>query len=76
MNFLGALELRTLTKCYPKTSRTAPRMALYDAENEGYTIWVNKDSLKTDFLCFMKEIVEARHLRIKKNERYLVIQSS
>jgi hypothetical protein len=77
MNFLGALELlQALGKFYPKTSRTAPKMALYDAEKDGYTVWVNENSVKPDYLCFMNDTVKTRQLRIRKHEAYLVIQSS
>jgi len=76
MNFVEAMELlRALVKFYPKTSRIAPKTVLYDAEKEGYTVWVNEDSLKSDYLRFMKEIVETRQLRIRKQEGYVVIQS-
>jgi len=76
MNFVDALELiRALVKFCPKTSRIAPKTVLYDAEKEGYMVWVNEDSLKSDYLRFMKEIVETRQLRIRKQEGYMVIQS-
>ena len=77
MNFVEAMELlRALSKLYPKISLIAPKTVLYDAEKEGYMIWVNEDSVKPDYFCFMKEIVETRHLSIGKHEGYLVMRSS
>ena len=67
--------LRALVNFCPKTSRIAPKTVLYDAEKEGYMVWVNEDSLKSDYLRFMREIVETRHLRARNQEGYVVIQS-
>ena len=76
MNFVEAMELlRALVNFCPKTSRIAPKTVLYDAEKEGYMVWVNEDSLKSDYLRFMREIVETRHLRTRNQEGYVVIQS-
>ena len=76
MNFVESMELlQALVNFCPKTSRIAPKTVLYDAEKEGYTVWVNEDSMKSDYLRFMKEIVETRQLRTRKQKGYMVIQS-
>ena len=76
MNFVESMELlQALVNFCPETLRIAPKTVLYDAEKEGYMVWVNEDSLKSDYLRFMKEIVETRQLRIREQEGYAVIQS-
>ena len=76
MNFVEDMELlRALSRFYPKTSRIRPKMVVYNAEKDGYMLWVDEDSVKSNYLRFMKEIVETRHLRIMKHEGYLVIHS-
>jgi rRNA maturation protein Rpf1 len=76
MNFVEAMELlRALSKFFPLTSRIHPRMVFYDAQKEGYMIWINEDSVKPNYLHFINEIVETRHLIIRKHEGYLVIRS-
>jgi len=76
MNFVEAVEtLRDLSEFRLKTLRARPRIVFYDAEKQGYTLWVNEDSLKTDYLGFLKEIVATRQLRIRKHEGYLIIHS-
>jgi hypothetical protein len=75
MNFVEAMELlQALVKFCPETSRIGPKTVLYDAEKKGYMVWVNEDSLKSDYLRFMKEIVETRQLITRKQKGYMVIQ--
>ena len=76
MNLVEAMELhRALSTFLPKSARVRPKFIFYNAEEEGYMVWVKEDSVKSDYLSFMKGIVETRHLRIKKQEGYLVMQS-
>ena len=76
MNFVEAMEiLRALSTFLPKSLRVRANFIFYDAEKEGYMVWVKEDSVKSDYLSFMKEIVETRHLRIRNLEGYLVIHS-
>ncbi len=76
MNFVEAMELlRALSTFLPKSLRVRPNFIFYNAEKEGYMVWVKEDSVKSDYLSFMKEIVETRHLRIRNFEGYLVIHS-
>jgi hypothetical protein len=77
MNFVEAVEiLRDLSEFRIETLRVRPRVVFYDAEKQGYTLWVNEDSLKTDYFGFLKRIVETRQLRIRKHKGYLIIHSS
>ncbi len=76
MNFVEAMELlRALSKSYPKTALNRPRLVFFDAEKEGYMIYLTENSVKPDNLIHLKEIVETRHLSIRKNNGYLVIRS-
>jgi hypothetical protein len=76
MNFVEAMELlRALSKFFRKNLRICPKLVFYDSEKEGYTIFVKEDSVKPDYLIYMKEIVETRQLRIKNQEGYLAISS-
>ena len=76
MNFVEAMELlRALSTILPKSLRVHPKFIFYNAEKEGYMVCVKEDSVKSDYFSFMKEIVETRHLRIRKLEGYLVIHS-
>ncbi len=76
MNFIEAMELlRTLSKFYPKTVLNRPKLVFFDAEKEGYMIYLNENSVKADYLIHLKEIVETRHLDMMKNNGYLVIHS-
>ena len=76
MNFVEAMEIhRALSAFLPKSLRVRPKFIFYNAEKEGYMVWVREDSVGSDYLSFMKEIVETRHLRIRKQEGYLVMHS-
>ncbi len=76
MNFVEAMELlRALSGIYPKTALNCPRLVFFDAEKEGYMIYLNENSVEPDNLIQLEEIVETRHLSIRKNNRYLVIRS-
>ena len=76
MNFVEAMDLlRALSEFPPESSRVRPKFILYNAENEGYMVCVKEDSVKSDYLSFMNEIVETRHLGIRKQEGYLVMHS-
>jgi hypothetical protein len=65
-----------LSKFYPQTSLISPKMVFYNAEHEGYMIMVNEGLVKPNYQRFLTEIVETRHLRMRKDEGYLVIHSS
>ncbi len=76
MNFIEAMELlRALSKFYPKTALYRPKLVFFDAEKEGYMIYLNENSVKPDYLIHLREIVETRHLDVMKNNGYLVIHS-
>jgi hypothetical protein len=77
MNFVEVMELfRALSKFCPQTSLISPKMVCYNAEHEGYMIMVNEGLVKPNYHRFLTEIVETRHLRMRKDEGYLVIHSS
>ena len=76
MNFVEAMELlRALSTFSPKSSRLRPKFTFYDAEKEGYVVYVKEDSALSDYVSHVKEIVKTRALRIRKQEGYLVIHS-
>lgn len=75
MNFVEAMELLRTLKFYSKTALNYPKLVFFDAEKEGYMIYLNEDSVQSDNLSRLKEIVETRNLCVRKNNGYLVIRS-
>ena len=76
MNFVEAMELlRALSAFLPKSLRVRPKFTFYDAEKEGYVVYVKEDAVLSDYVSYVNEIVKARDLRIRKQEGFLVIHS-
>lgn len=75
MNFVEAMELLRTLKFYSKTALNYPKLVFFDAEKEGYMIYLDEDSVRSDNLSRLKEIVETRNLCVRKNNGYLVIRS-
>ncbi len=76
MDFVEAVEfLKTVTASRTECSGEQPKLQLYDAEKEGYVIWIKTSSLNMESLNLLKQIVETRGLQLNKSKGFLLISS-
>jgi hypothetical protein len=76
LNFVEAVEfLRAVSAFRKKYSGELPKLQVYNAENEGYVIWVKTSSINPEFHNFLRQVVETRGLGIREHEGYLVVRS-
>jgi hypothetical protein len=76
MDFVEAVEfLKTVTAFRTEYSGELPKLQLYDAEKEGYVIWIRASSLNVEFLNLLKKVVEARGLQLRRSQGFLLISS-
>jgi hypothetical protein len=76
LNFVEAVEcLRTVSAFQTECAGELPKLQVYNAENEGYVIWIKNSLISEEFRNFLMQVVETRRLGIKKTEGYLIIYS-
>jgi hypothetical protein len=76
LNFVEAVEfLRTISAFRQEYQGELPKLQVYNAESEGYVIWVKTNSVNAEFRSFLRQVVRTRGLRIRKRDEYLVIHS-
>jgi len=77
MDFFEAMEmLRILSGILSKKTEERPKLVVYDAQKEGYTLWVRQNVVEPNYLSLLKEIIETRCLTIGKYGKYFVIRSA
>lgn len=74
MNLKEAVALLAAVSDFSfKQSEKKPAVSIYDNQNQGYTLCVKAHLINEEYHKYLKKTVEARKLRIRESEGYIVI---
>jgi len=74
LNFSEAIRLLEVVSDFPfKPSEKKLGFSIYDNQNQGYTLRVKASLVNSEYLKYVKEIVESRKLGMRESDGYLTI---
>ena len=76
VNFVEAFEFIRAVKAFrSKYSEVLPALQLYDAEKEGYCVYIKIGSFHGNFLDYLKMVVKTRGLQLRRGKAFLIVSS-
>ena len=77
MNLAEAVELLSFLSEIPiRDSAKYPEIRILHNVGEGYTLHITTESLNQEFRSQIAEIIEARKLKIRESNHYLIIYNT
>ena len=75
MNFVEAVEFMRTVTGHRHDFGELPKLQLYNAEKEGYVVWIKTELINKEFLGFLAHIAETCRLRLRRFEDFLTVSS-
>ena len=75
MNFVEAVEFMRTVSGHRHDFGELPKLQLYNAEKEGYVVWIKTKFINKEFLGFLTHIAETRRLNLRRFEDFLTVSS-